>query len=78
MSHQKKLNNKKNLDGSIHELSLMNEISPDISWMEVSSSNNLVDVHKLHVKKEKGTISKKLRDVFVTGTIQDIRDDFQV
>ena len=47
-------------------------------WMGVSSPNNLVDVHKLHVKNGRANVNKKLRDLFIEGNIQDIRDNFQV
>lgn len=47
-------------------------------WMEVSSPGNLADVHWLHVRRGKRKMDKTKRDVFVKGTIQDIRKDFQV
>lgn len=46
-------------------------------WMEVSSPNNLSDVHWLHVRRGK-KLDKQPRDIFVKGTMQDIRNDFQV
>ena len=49
-----------------------------LNWISVGSVNNLVDVHTLHVKNGRVSINKKLREVFVDGSIQDIRDDFQV
>ena len=51
--------------------------SPTHLWMEVSSPNNLADVHWLHVRRGK-RLDKAPRDVFVKGTVQDIRSDFQV
>lgn len=47
-------------------------------WMEVSSPNNLADVHWLHVRRGKKRLDKTQRDVFVKGSVQDIRNDFQV
>jgi len=43
--------------------------------MEAGTLNNLNDVHQLHCG---GELAKGLRDVFVEGTIQDIRSQFQV
>lgn len=54
------------------------DVSPDESWMDVSCPNGLQEIHSFHVKKGKEILDKKLRDVFVNGSIQDIRDDFQV
>ena len=51
---------------------------PSQTWMRVSCPNSLMDVHGFYVKESKRRVSKKLRDVFVKGSIQDIRDDFQV
>lgn len=44
-------------------------------WQEMSSLNNLADVYKLY--SGGGTLKKESRDTFVTGTLQDIADDFQ-
>ena len=46
--------------------------------MNVSSPNSLADVHWCHVTRGGRRVSKEQRDVFVKGTIQDVRDDFQV
>ena len=46
--------------------------------MGVSSPNSLADVHWLHVSKGTRKLDKTQRNVFVNGSVQDIRDDFQV
>jgi len=42
----------------------------------VSTLNNLQDVHSLHVGGEK--LNKDPRDIFMEGTMADVRDSFQV
>lgn len=44
--------------------------------MHVSSINNLADVHALYVGGE--PLEKEAREIFVKGTMADIRSDFQV
>uniref|UniRef100_A0A8C5X4E0 DNA polymerase subunit gamma-1 n=1 Tax=Malurus cyaneus samueli TaxID=2593467 RepID=A0A8C5X4E0_9PASS len=44
-------------------------------WVHVSSINNLADVHALYVGGE--PLEKEARDVFVKGTMADIRSHFQ-
>lgn len=44
--------------------------------MHVSSINNLADVHALYVGGE--PLEKEAREIFVKGTMADIRNDFQV
>lgn len=44
--------------------------------MHVSSINNLADVHALYVGGE--PLEKEARELFVKGTMADIRDHFQV
>lgn len=44
--------------------------------MHVSSINNLADVHALYVGGE--PLEKEARDIFVKGTMADIRSNFQV
>ncbi|XP_057662077.1 DNA polymerase subunit gamma-1, mitochondrial [Diorhabda carinulata] len=46
----------------------------DDNWKHLSSLNNLVDVYKLYCGK---TIKKESRDLFVEGTMSNIRDNFQ-
>lgn len=46
----------------------------DEVWKNVSSLNNLVDVYKLYCNKK---LSKQTRDIFVVGTLSDIKDNFQ-
>ncbi|NXU50951.1 DPOG1 polymerase, partial [Turnix velox] len=44
-------------------------------WVNVSSINNLVDVHALYVGGE--PLKKEARELFVKGTMADIRSNFQ-
>ncbi|KAF7487784.1 DNA polymerase subunit gamma-1 [Sarcoptes scabiei] len=44
-------------------------------WEEISSLNNLSDVYKLYCKSEHG-LSKDPRNIFLKGTLQDVRKDF--
>ena len=46
------------------------------SWMKVGAPNALEHVYKHHCNA--GGLDKKVRDVFVKGTVDDIRKDFQV
>lgn len=45
-------------------------------WMEISCLNNLKDVYELYCGGKE--LDKEKRDVFVHGTLDDIREDFQV
>ena len=48
-------------------------------WFNISSPNGLAEVHWLHVSQGgRRRVSKDRRDVFVKGTVQDVRGDFQV
>ncbi|XP_026724762.1 DNA polymerase subunit gamma-1, mitochondrial [Trichoplusia ni] len=47
----------------------------DEDWMEISSLNNLSEVHNLYCGS---LIDKQTRDVFVDGTMQDVHDNFEV
>lgn len=47
-------------------------------WMDVSSPNSLVDSYWCHVSRGKKRISKEQRNVFVQGSVQDVRNSFQV
>lgn len=50
----------------------------DLAWTSLSSLNSLVEVFKLYCGSEKNeTIDKQARSVFVDGTLDDIRYDFQ-
>lgn len=87
-SHQKGMwMSRKKKEASEKKREVLSEIptlrsKPIDLWMEVTSPNNLADVHWLHVRKEvqgkKRKLDKARRDVFVKGTVQDIREDFQV
>lgn len=46
----------------------------DESWKDNSSLNSLVEVYKLYCKK---TLEKTTRDLFVDGTMSEIKADFQ-
>jgi hypothetical protein len=48
----------------------------DDTWKEMSTMNNLNDVYQLHCNGE--PLQKDTRDVFVKGSIQDVREKFQV
>lgn len=50
------------------------EIEAEHSWVESGSLNNLADVYQFHCKS---TISKDARDIFVKGSLSDVRDEFQ-
>ncbi|CAG0885501.1 unnamed protein product [Cyprideis torosa] len=50
---------------------------PSKAWMEVSSLNSLKDVFQLYTDGKYGPLEKEKRDVFVTGTVEDVREDFQ-
>ena len=45
-------------------------------WMDIGSLNNLVDVYALYTNN--GALSKTIKDLFVEGTLADIRENFQV
>ena len=47
-------------------------------WMEVSCPNGLDHVYKLHCGDDGVDIDKTVRNVFVTGTMSDVRRRFQV
>ncbi|XP_037959591.1 DNA polymerase subunit gamma-1, mitochondrial [Teleopsis dalmanni] len=47
----------------------------DIEWRAQSSLNNLVEVHKLYCGGE--TLTKEPRNIFVEGSINDVRESFQ-
>lgn len=45
-------------------------------WMDISSANNLADVHNLYVGGPR--LEKEPRELFVKGSMRDIRENFQV
>ncbi|RWS26953.1 DNA polymerase subunit gamma-1-like protein [Leptotrombidium deliense] len=45
-----------------------------LSWAKNGSLNNLVDVYRFYCDKE---LSKEQRDIFVKGSLSDIKDNFQ-
>nr|XP_055048517.1 DNA polymerase subunit gamma-1 [Misgurnus anguillicaudatus] len=44
-------------------------------WVDISSINNLVDVHALYVGGE--PLKKEARDIFVKGSMSDVKTNFQ-
>lgn len=48
----------------------------DQSWGSLTSLNSLKEVHKLYCEKEE-RLDKERRNIFMEGTLEDIRDDFQ-
>jgi len=55
-------------------MSQKTDIEKDI-WKSNTSLNNLAEVHKLYCGYE---ISKELRNIFVEGTIEDVRNNFNM
>lgn len=51
------------------------EDSEKDDWQSNTSLNNLAEVHKLYCGYE---ISKESRDIFVKGTLQDVKDNFNM
>ncbi|EDW13493.1 DNA polymerase subunit gamma-1, mitochondrial [Drosophila mojavensis] len=47
----------------------------DLDWLAQSSLNNLVDVHRLYCGGE--PLSKEPRNIFVEGTLEQVRQQFQ-
>lgn len=45
------------------------------NWQSNTSLNSLIEVHKLYCGSE---ISKELRDIFVEGTIEDVKNNFNM
>ncbi|XP_055336011.1 DNA polymerase subunit gamma-1-like isoform X2 [Paramacrobiotus metropolitanus] len=52
------------------------DTSPARRWMDVGSMNNLEDVYRLHCQA-KLPYDKTLSNVFVSGTLDNVREDFQ-
>lgn len=53
--------------------------APQISswdWLDISSVNNLADVHGLYVGGP--PLEKEPRELFVKGSMKDVRENFQV
>ncbi|XP_045133360.1 DNA polymerase subunit gamma-1-like isoform X3 [Portunus trituberculatus] len=53
-----------------------NEPKIRLPWMSVGCQNSLNDVYKFYCRPEK-SLEKSTRDVFVDGSLNDIREDFQ-
>ncbi|CAI9719229.1 DNA polymerase subunit gamma-1-like [Octopus vulgaris] len=47
----------------------------NVNWMDVGTMNNLNDVYQFHCNGE--PLEKSKRDVFINGTMLDVREDFQ-
>ncbi|KFM78795.1 DNA polymerase subunit gamma-1, partial [Stegodyphus mimosarum] len=43
-------------------------------WSDISSLNNLSDVYQLYCD---GILEKSAREIFVTGSLSDVKDKFQ-
>lgn len=56
-------------------LALASQIS-SWDWLDISSVNNLADVHSLYVGGP--PLEKEPRELFVKGSMKDIRENFQV
>ncbi|CAC5369661.1 POLG [Mytilus coruscus] len=50
-------------------------VQSDDTWKEVSTMNNLNDVYQLHCNGK--PLQKDTRDIFVKGTMKDVRERFQ-
>lgn len=48
----------------------------DQAWGSLTSLNSLAEVHKLYCEKEE-RLDKERRNIFMNGTLKEIRDDFQ-
>eukprot|EP00794_Sanderia_malayensis_P010229 gene10229-11278_t len=59
----------------IQRILMNSKESKRADWMDVGSLNNLSDVYELYTANNK--LDKSMRDLFVHGTMKDIRDDFQ-
>uniref|UniRef100_H2YW38 DNA polymerase subunit gamma-1 n=1 Tax=Ciona savignyi TaxID=51511 RepID=H2YW38_CIOSA len=46
----------------------------DNDWVVMGSTNSLKEVHKFYCKKK---LDKEMRDIFVTGNINDVKENFQ-
>ncbi|VDO99324.1 unnamed protein product [Schistosoma curassoni] len=49
----------------------------DLDWLSETSLNSLPDIYRLYCKKEPPQ-DKQLRSIFESGTIEDVRTNFQV
>ena len=63
VAHKRKLKDDENVDDL-----------KSSAWIEKSSLNNLADVYEFHCGSR---ISKDERDIFIKGTMDDVRDNFQ-
>lgn len=50
-------------------------VKPNIEWMDTGTMNNLNDVYQFHCKGP--PLEKSKRDVFVSGTMKEVREQFQ-
>ncbi|XP_035210862.1 DNA polymerase subunit gamma-1-like [Stegodyphus dumicola] len=48
--------------------------NPSLGWSNISSLNNLSDVYKLYCE---GVLEKSAREIFITGSLSDVKDKFQ-
>ena len=63
----------------LHDLFRLKGQPNPVLWRDYGSLNNLKDVHEFYCKSYKGfkSISKEDRNIFVEGSLDDIRKDFQ-
>ncbi|KRX20739.1 DNA polymerase subunit gamma-1 [Trichinella nelsoni] len=47
-------------------------------WLDVTSTNSLIEVHRFHCPNSGLFVAKELRDLFLVGTMSDIREKFQL
>lgn len=80
LSSSHKVARKKGInDNILHELyKVKGQPNPEL-WSQFGTLNNLRDVYKFYCKNNNDfvPISKEERDVFVVGSVDDIRNDFQ-
>ena len=51
------------------------------NWLSKTSTNSLVEVYKLHCRDEDASLldsKEELRNVFIKGSLDDVRKNFQV
>ncbi|KHJ44994.1 hypothetical protein D918_04805 [Trichuris suis] len=46
-------------------------------WLEETATNSLLEVHRFHCPDSQLTLDKDVRDIFVSGTLEDVRKTFQ-
>nr|CAG4640618.1 EOG090X00SQ [Eulimnadia texana] len=62
-------------EAALIRLNKQRPVNPILEWQNVSSFNGLADVYKLYCGGP--GLDKQKRDIFVEGTLQDVRENFQ-